>query len=171
MNENSNAALEMDDHDDGEQFLTFKIANEEYAIDILKVQEIKGWGEVTPIPCSPAHVLGVINLRGVIVPVVDLRVKFNLPAKEHSSTTAIIIVRSEVAGRLRIIGLVVDEVAEVYSLNENNIQESDGMSSTVGGNYIRGLGVLENKMLIIIHLDEIVISSIDEIPDDLELNE
>ena len=99
-------------NDTTDQFLTFILGNEEYGIEILKVQEIKSWGPFTPIPNAPEYVLGVINLRGAIVPIVDLRSRFGLPPQEYTTTTAIIIVHTEVDDQPRIIGLVVDQVSD-----------------------------------------------------------
>lgn len=147
----------------GEQYLTFVLAEEEYAVDILKVQEIKSWGPVTPVPCSPGYVLGVINLRGAIVPVVDLRLLFELPEADYTSTTAVVIVRSVVAGQLRVVGLVVDKVAEVYHLGADNIQPSTSISSNIGGQFFSGLGHIEEKLVILIDLDRLVAVGLDEI--------
>ncbi len=147
----------------GEQYLTFLLAEEEYAVEILKVQEIKSWGPVTPVPCSPGYVLGVINLRGAIVPVVDLRLLFNLPEAEYTSTTAVVIVRSMLGGQLRVVGLVVDKVAEVYHLGADNIQQSTSISSNLGGQFFSGLGHIEEKLVIMIDLDRLVAVGLDEL--------
>jgi len=147
----------------GEQYLTFVLAEEEYAVDILKVQEIKSWGPVTPVPCSPDYVLGVINLRGAIVPVVDLRLLFALPEADYTSTTAVVIVRSMVAGQLRVVGLVVDKVAEVYHLGADSIQPSTSISSNIGGQFFSGLGQIEEKLVILIDLDRLVAVGLDEL--------
>jgi len=163
MTTETNATLEPDVAAIGEQYLTFVLAEEEYAVDILKVQEIKSWGPVTPVPCSPAYVLGVINLRGAIVPVVDLRLLFDLPKADYTSTTAVVIVRSVVAGQLRVVGLVVDKVAEVYHLGADNIQPSSSISSNIGGQFFSGLGHIEEKLVILIDLDRLVAVGLDEL--------
>ena len=145
-----------------DQFLTFLLGDEEYGIEILKVQEIKSWGPYTPLPKSPEHVLGVINLRGAIVPIIDLRCRFDLPTADYSSTTAIIIVRSEIDDQMRIVGLVVDQVSEVYHLNSDAIQEThDTTTGSIGGQYIRGFGQMDGKMVILINLEPIIESSLD----------
>lgn len=153
-------------HDQGtmesaNQFLTFLLNGEEYGVEILKVQEIKSWGPYTPLPKSPEHVLGVINLRGAIVPIIDLRRRFKLPSADYTATTAVIIVRTEFEGQTRIIGLVVDCVSEVYQLLPENIQDAADMNNTsapVG--FVRAFGKIDEKLLILINLDPIVSSAI-----------
>ena len=144
------------------QFLTFMLGDEEYGIEILKVQEIKSWGQYTPLPKSPEHVLGVINLRGAIVPIVDLRCQFALPPTDYTSTTAIIIVRSEIDEQTRIVGLIVDRVSEVYHLDGDAIQETNDATALIKNQYIRGFGQIDDKMVILINLDPIVESSLDD---------
>ena len=148
------------------QYLTFLLNGEEYGVEILKVQEIKSWGPYTPLPKSPAHVLGVINLRGAIVPIIDLRVRLGLPTTKFNSTTAIIIVEVEYDNRLRTIGLVVDSVSEVYQLLPAQIQEAsevNGIADPQG--FIEAFGRAEEKLLILINLDPIVRSSLELTPD------
>ncbi len=144
-----------------DQYLTFLLGDEEYGIEILKVQEIKSWGPYTPLPKSPAHVLGVINLRGAIVPIVDLRCRFDLPVVEYTSTTAIIIVRSEIEEQLRIVGLVVDRVSEVYHLASDSIQDIADTNGLVQGEYIHGFGQIDEKMVILVNLEPIIESTLD----------
>ena len=168
MNADGNAAVDIENDSNGEQFLTFMLDNEECGVKILDVQEIKGWMPVTPIPCTQDYVLGVVNLRGSIVPVIDLRLKFNLPQEEHTSKTAIIIVRTEINNQGRLMGLVVDEVSEVYSLKSSEVHESGANKSSIGGDYIRGLGVFEDKLVILINLDQVILSSLDELPEEVE---
>src|SRR5271169_73812 len=101
----------------GEQYLTFLLAGEEYGVDILRVQEIKGWDKVTRIPHTPDYVLGVINLRGAVVPIVDLRRRFGLETIEFGPTTVIIVMRVAGARHERTVGVVVDAVSEVYNVD------------------------------------------------------
>jgi len=158
------------------QFLTFLLDKEEYGVEILNVQEIKSWGPYTPLPKSPDHVLGVINLRGAIVPIIDLRSRFKLPASKPTDTTAIIIVRSEHEDQIRIIGLVVDSVSEVYQLREENVQDAAEMhnsgdcpASSVPTNFVRAFGKIDDNLLILINLEPIVSSSVESIPAEIEL--
>lgn len=145
----------------GEQYLTFVLGNEEYAIEILKVQEIKSWSPVTPIPCSPDYLLGVINLRGAIVPVVDLRQKFGLDSKEFTPVTAVIIVRATDSDQQRVAGMVVDQVAEVYHLQSGQIQESAGIAASIDADFISGLAQIDEKLVIMINLENIIDSSLE----------
>lgn len=144
------------------QFLTFLLDNEEYGIEILNVQEIKSWGPYTPLPRSPDHVLGVINLRGAIVPIVDLRARLGIPTTEMTSTTAIIIVSVEFEQQERKVGLVVDCVSEVYQLMPENIQSADeGQNSGDDKGYINAYGHIEDKLLILINLEPIISSTLE----------
>ena len=140
----------------GNQYLTFLIGGQEYAIDILQVQEIKSWGAVTPLPGAPVHVLGVINLRGVLVPLVDLRIRFKVGQPTYTATTAVIVVRSGD----RVVGLVADQVCEVYQLTDEMIQSTVGGASGIGADYLRGVATVENQMIIVLALDHVVTSSI-----------
>lgn len=146
-----------------DQFLSFLIAEEEYGIEILKVQEIKSWGQYTPLPKSPDYVLGVINLRGAIVPIIDLRCRFGLPPTEYTTTTAVIIVRNEDSEQARIIGLVVDSVSEVYHLAPDAIQEATEHPNSDKANYVRGYGQIAEKLVILVNLDPIIAASLDQI--------
>lgn len=146
-----------------DQFLSFLIAEEEYGIEILKVQEIKSWGQYTPLPKSPDYVLGVINLRGAIVPIIDLRKRFGLPSTEYTATTAVIIVRTEDSDHARIIGLVVDSVSEVYHLAPDAIQDASDHSNTEKANYVRGFGQIGEKLVILVNLDPIIAASLNQI--------
>ena len=108
--------------DDSSQFLTFVMAEEEYAIDILRVQEIKGWESVTKIPNTPPYVRGVLNLRGTVVPIVDLRARFGLDEVEYGPTTVNIVVKVMDGDRARVMGIVVDGVSDVFTLTEGEIK-------------------------------------------------
>ena len=157
----NDSTAEIEQQNSSEQYLTFVLAEEEYAIEIVKVQEIKSWSTVTPIPCSPEHVLGVINLRGAIVPIVDLRKQFNLPEWEGEGIRAVIIVRSEVNGSPRTLGLLVDQVSDVYHVKEQDIQECGQFSTTIGGNFIAGLSQRDDMLLILIELERVVSHGLD----------
>ncbi|HGG58437.1 MAG TPA: purine-binding chemotaxis protein CheW [Gammaproteobacteria bacterium] len=139
------------------QYLTFVLAGEEYGINILDVQEIKGWEGTTIIPNMPSHILGVINLRGTIVPVIDLRRCFGLPPKEFTETTVVIMVKVDYAGESRVVGVVVDAVAEVYNVVNAEIEPPPAMHEVVDAKYIRGLTTLEEKMVILLDISSLVI--------------
>jgi purine-binding chemotaxis protein CheW len=135
------------------QFLTFFLAGEEYGVPILRVQGIQGWGGVTPIPQSPDYVLGVTNLRGAIVPIVDLRKRFDLPAAEFGPTTVVIVLKIEDETQDRVIGIVVDAVSEVYRLEDGAMQPAPEFGEDVDTRFIKGLATVDEKMLILLNID------------------
>lgn len=137
------------------EFLTFTLGSEEYAIDILKVQEIRGYEQPTLIANAPPFIKGVINLRGIIVPIVDLRIKFNLGKVEYTPFTVVIILN--VAGR--VIGVVVDSVSDVISLTPEQIRPSPDFSATFDTKYILGLASLESRMLIVTDIERLMTSA------------
>lgn len=136
------------------EFLTFALGDEEYGIDILKVQEIRGYDVVTTIANAPKFIKGVVNLRGTIVPIVDLRIKFNLGKVEYDQFTVVIILN--VAGR--VIGMVVDGVSDVLTLNEEDIKPTPELGSTFDTQYLTGLGTVEDRMLILIDIEKLITS-------------
>lgn len=140
-----------------DQVLSFILGDEEYGVDILRVQEIKGWEKTTAIPNTPDYVMGVINLRGSVVPIVDLRVRFGLNEITYNESTVVIILRSENAsGAQKIIGLVVDGVSDVYAINRSELQTSPEMTGTVHTEYVNGLATVADKMVIILHVDQLI---------------
>ncbi|MDQ6958334.1 MAG: chemotaxis protein CheW [Mariprofundaceae bacterium] len=138
------------------QFLTFMLAGEEYGVDILTVQELRGWEPTTPIPNSPSYVRGVINLRGVVVPIVDLRDRFNLERIDYGPTTVVVIVKVKNEEHERILGIVVDAVSEVYNISESDLQPSPDMQGSISVDYVRGLATIENKMVILLDINKLV---------------
>ena len=137
------------------EFLTFRLGAEEYGVDILKVQEIRGYDAITQIANAPVFVKGVINLRGVIVPIVDMRIKFGLGEAEYDQFTVVIILN--VAGR--VVGIVVDAVSDVISLEQEQFRPTPGMGSIIDTEYIMGLGTLDERMLILIDIEKLMASS------------
>ena len=124
----------VDINSDGNQYLTFMLAGEEYGVDILRVQEIKGWNSVTPIPNTPKYIKGVINLRGTIVPIIDMRERFNLEVIPYGLTTVVIVLRVESEKGSRIMGVVVDAVSEVYNISAEELKAApDCQRSGNGG--------------------------------------
>jgi purine-binding chemotaxis protein CheW len=138
------------------EFLTFRLGAESFGIDILKVQEIRGWDEPTAIPNSPAFIKGVINLRGVIVPVLDLRMKFNLPQADYDRFTVVIILN--VASR--VIGIVVDAVSDVLSLDKEAIRKTPEFASAAfDTRFITGLATLDEQMLVLLDIEKLMTAS------------
>lgn len=147
----------------GHEYLIFTLGNEEYGIDILKVQEIRHYEQATRIPNAPDFVSGVTNLRGAIVPVVDLRVKFQLGSKEINDHTVVIILNLH----QRVIGMVVDAVADVVPLATENIKPAPDFTSTLSTRYLQGLGLLNERMLILIDIEKLMNSEEMELVDQL----
>ena len=137
------------------EYLTFTLGSEEYAIDILKVQEIRGYEPPTLIANAPPFIKGVINLRGIIVPVVDLRIKFNLGKIEYTPFTVVIILN--VVGR--VIGAVVDSVSDVFSLTRSQIRQAPEFAGTFDTNYIVGLATVDSRMMIVTDIERLMTSA------------
>lgn len=146
--------------DSSEQYLTFLLAGEEYGVDILRVQEIKGWDKVTRIPHTPDYVLGVINLRGAIVPILDLRRRFGLEAIDFGPTTVVIVVRVMSGATERTVGVVVDAVSEVYNVDAAATKPPPDVCGSVDTVFVKALATIEEKMLILLDIDRLIGNSI-----------
>ncbi len=134
------------------QYLTVNLAHEEYGVDILAVREIRGWTPVTRIPQAPHYVLGVLNLRGAIVPVIDMRLRFGLPREEYGPTTVTVIVA--VAGRN--FGVVVDAVSDVLDVASTDIRPVPDMGTTVDTEYLKGLTSAGERMVLLLDVDKLL---------------
>jgi purine-binding chemotaxis protein CheW len=134
------------------QLVTFKLGNEEYAVDILKVQEINRMKEITRVPNTPAYVEGVINLRGKVIPVVNLRSKFSLTDRENDIQSRIMIM--DIQGIT--MGLVVDAVSEVLRIPSNIVEPTPPMASNISTEYIKGIAKLEDRLIILLDMDMLV---------------
>ena len=143
-----------------EQYLTFMLAGEEYGVDILRVQEIKGWDKVTRIPHTPDYVLGVINLRGAVVPILDLRRRFGLETIEFGPTTVVIVVRVMSGRGERTVGVVVDAVSEVYNVDAEDTKPPPDVCGSVDTVFVKALATIEEKMLILLDIDRLIGNSI-----------
>ena len=139
----------------GNEFLAFTLGSEEYGIDILKVQEIRGYENVTRIANAPDFIKGVINLRGIIIPVVDMRIKFNLGTPVYDQFTVVIILN--IGGR--IVGMVVDSVSDVTTLQPEQIRPAPQMGTALNTDYLIGLGTLEERMLILLDIERLMSSA------------
>jgi len=134
--------------------LAFKLGNEEYGIKILKVQEIRGYESVTRIASAPEHVKGVVNLRGTIVPIVDMRIKFNLGTPTYNQFTVVIILNIQD----RVVGIVVDSVSDVISLTAEQIKPAPDMGGALNTDYLIGLGTVDERMIILVDIDRLMSS-------------
>lgn len=138
------------------QNLTFLLAGEEYGLDILKVQEIRGWTAPTALPNTADYVLGVINLRGTVVPIIDLRQRFSLEHIEFGNTTVVVVVRVTSGDKDRTVGMVVDAMSEVYNLNEEDIRPAPNLGGAISTEYVRGLATVGEKMIILLDIDKLI---------------
>ncbi|MBP7901789.1 MAG: chemotaxis protein CheW [Spirochaetes bacterium] len=134
------------------QFVTFMIGSETYGVEVLKVKEILGMTEITHVPNSLSFMRGVINLRGAVVPVVDMRLKFQLQEKDYDTFTVIIIVEV----RERLIGMIVDTVSDVASIPVSTIQNTPHFTSKIETDFIKGIGQIESLLVIILDVDKIL---------------
>lgn len=134
------------------EYLTFRLDHEEYGIDILKVQEIRGYESPTRIANAPNFIKGVVNLRGTIVPIVDMRLKFNCSKAEYDSFTVVIILNLH----NRIVGIVVDSVSDVMELPAENLKASPDVDSVIGSDAVLGLGSLGDRMLILLDIEKLM---------------
>lgn len=137
------------------EVLVFVLGAEEYGVDILKVQEIRGYEKVTPIPSTPAFLKGVVNLRGIIVPVIDLRIKFGMADPRYDSFTVVVILRLEG----RVIGVVVDGVSDVVQLGEVDVKAAPNLGSVVDGTFLAGLAVKDDRMILLLDIEKFLSSS------------
>jgi len=136
------------------ELLTFTLGSEEYGIDILKVQEIRGYDAVTTIANSPEFIKGVINLRGIIVPIIDMRIKFNLGNVTYNELTVVIILNVA----KRVVGIVVDGVSDVITLTADQLKPAPEFSSSLDTQYITGLGTVDERMIIVIDIERLMTS-------------
>jgi purine-binding chemotaxis protein CheW len=138
------------------KYLTFALANDEYGLEILKVREIIGYIEVTAVPQTPHYVKGVINLRGQVIPVVDLRAKFGMETTDVTDQTCIIVVEITQAGRKFSTGIVVDRVQEVLDIAGKDIEEAPQFGGAVDTNFILGMGKIGDSVKILLDIDEVL---------------
>lgn len=153
------------------QHLTFCLADEQYGVDILRVQEIKGWTPVTRIPNTPDYLRGVLNLRGEIVPIVDLRMRFGLENVEYTATTVVIVlgVRRAYTGTTTTIGIVVDGVSDVLSVARDEVRSAPDFGTVVDTDFIAGLTATKDGMVMLLDIDQLLsvdeLNTLDVLPD------
>jgi purine-binding chemotaxis protein CheW len=141
---------------EGGKFLTFLMANEKYGLEILKVREIIGMMDVTSIPMTPAFIRGVINLRGKVIPVVDLRLKFGIEAKEDNQRTCIIVVHLTHTAQEMTMGIIVDEVSDVLDIDRNQIEPPPSFGVDVRTDFILGMGKVDQKVMTMLDIDRVL---------------
>lgn len=141
--------------DASEQYLTFLLGDEEYGVEILRVQEIKGWDRVTSIPNSPYYLCGVLNLRGTIVPVVDLRLRFGMPARAYTPTTVVVVLKVDGITQ-RTVGIVVDGVSDAHDVLPEEIKPAPDFGSSINTDFIKGLVSIDDNMMMILNIDRLL---------------
>lgn len=144
------------------QYVSFMLAGEQHGVDVVRVQEIKGWDLVTRVPSTPTYVLGVINLRGAIVPVIDLRIRFRLERAPYGSTTVVVVVRVPGERGERTVGLVVDAVNSVHDIAPSAIRPPPALPGTVDHAFIEGTAVVGGKLMLLLDVQALVTASIEE---------
>lgn len=142
----------------GGKFLTFALGNEEYGIPIQKVKEIIGIMDITNIPKTPQFIKGVINLRGKIIPVMDLRLKFSLEEKEYNQRTCIIVVEINISENKRMMGIVVDTVSEVVNIQKGEIEPPPQYSSHTDSEFLIGMGKVKGKVILLLDIEHVLTS-------------
>ena len=141
---------------DARQYLTFLLADAEYGVDILRVQEIKGWDTVTALPNTPEYVQGVMNLRGAIVPIIDLRQRFRMERLDPGPTTAVVVLKVVHDHGSRIMGMVVDAVSDVYHITDAEMRPAPECGRTVSSECVQGLATVHGKMVIMLDIDQLL---------------
>jgi len=139
-----------------EQYLTFYLVDEEYGIEITSVQGIQGWTSVTSIPNTPNYILGVINLRGQIVPIMDLRLRFSLEQAQLEANTVVIVVKLIKENKEKFLGIVVDGVSETYRFDCNKIQPPLDLGVTNKSNFLKGLASVDERVVILLDIDQLI---------------
>ena len=141
---------------DEQQYLTFIMSGEEYGVDILAVQEIRGWEEPTLIPNAPPYIRGVINLRGTIVPIMDLRLRFGLREADYTATTVVIILKFDSDHGERVMGIVVDAVSDVYTISDQETRRPPELTEDDHSDFLKGLVSVNEKMVILLDVAQLL---------------
>lgn len=162
---NSPQAIDLEDvtigiSADEDQHLTFILDGEEYGLDILRVQEIKGWDRATPIPNTPDYIKGVINLRGTIVPIIDLRARFNMPKVDYGPMTVVIVLKVISDEKERIMGIVVDAVSDVYNIGAEVLRPAPDFGAGMSVEFVKGLATIDEKMVIVLDIDHLLTNGV-----------
>jgi purine-binding chemotaxis protein CheW len=151
---------------DQAQFLSFTLGSEEYCVDILRVQEIRSWEPVSRIPNVPAYEKGVVNLRGAIVPIIDLRERFNLGHCQYTPLTVVVVLQALIGEKVRVMGVVVDTVSDVIDVDKKTIQSSPNFGTKVSTEFINGLVSVNQRMVMLLDIDKLL--KLDGVDDDEE---
>lgn len=142
--------------DNLEQYLSFALGDEEYGVEILRVQEIRSWEPVSRIPNVPSYEKGVVNLRGAIVPIIDLRERFNLGRVEYTPLTVVVVLQTGTGTNMRIMGVVVDSVSDVVNVDKTSVQDAPDFGAKVSTEFITGLVSLNDRMVMLLDVDKLL---------------
>jgi purine-binding chemotaxis protein CheW len=140
------------------KYLTFVIGKEEFGVGVLKVREIMGIQDITAVPQTPPYLKGVINLRGKVIPVIDLRLKFGLPSIDYTQRTCIIVVQVKGDAASLLMGIIVDEVSEVITMTAGDIEDTPDFGASVATNYILGMAKIKDRVKILLDINEVLTS-------------
>ncbi|NRA59334.1 MAG: purine-binding chemotaxis protein CheW [Psychrobium sp.] len=143
---------------DGQQFLTFQLNDEEYGVNILQVNAIRKWTPITTLPNIPSFIKGVLDLRGEIVPIIDLRLRFSIEAVEYGPTTVVILLNVNHDGNQVVMGIVVDAVSDTHSVNTADIRPSPTVGGIIDVNYLQGLVEIDDKLVLLLNVDKLLTS-------------
>jgi purine-binding chemotaxis protein CheW len=141
---------------DQSQFLSFTLGTEEYGVDILRVQEIRSWEPVSRIPNVPHYEKGVVNLRGSIVPIIDLRERFDLGRSQYTPLTVVVVLQARIGEKSRVMGVVVDAVSDVIDVDKKSIQSSPNFGAKVSTEFINGLVSINQRMVMLLDVDKLL---------------
>lgn len=149
------------------QFLSFTLGKEEYGVDILRVQEIRSWEPVSRIPNVPSYEKGVVNLRGAIVPIIDLRERFGLGCSKYTPLTVVVVLQAHIGDKSRVMGVVVDAVSDVIDVDKKNIQIAPNFGTKVSTEFINGLVSVNQRMVMLLDVDKLL--KLDGVDDEDEI--
>jgi purine-binding chemotaxis protein CheW len=144
------------EQDNTAQYLSFALGSEEYGVDILRVQEIRGWEPVSRIPNVPFYEKGVVNLRGSIVPIIDLREKLRIKSAEYTPLTVVVVLQTSDGNKTRTMGVVVDSVSDVITVDKTKIQKAPDFGTKVSNEFINGLVSVSERMVILLDVDKLL---------------
>ncbi|MFI3137627.1 MAG: chemotaxis protein CheW [Methylococcaceae bacterium] len=154
------------------QFLSFSLGHEEYGVNILRVQEIRSWEPVSRIPNVPSYEKGVVNLRGAIVPIIDLRERFDLGRAEYTPLTVVVVLQAEINNKSRTMGVVVDSVSDVVDVDKENIQRAPDFGTKVSTEFINGLASVNERMVMLLDVERLLkLDGIDDCSTDVHEDE
>ncbi|MCW8853566.1 MAG: chemotaxis protein CheW [Gammaproteobacteria bacterium] len=152
-----NAENDSINHDEDQtQFLSFTLGDEDYGVNILRVQEIRGWEEVREIPKTPDYIKGVLNLRNTVVPIIDLRIRFGFEKVEYIPTTVIIVLSVEKDDGSHVMGVVVDAVSDVLNIDPDNIKDAPNFGAKVNTKFMNGMVMVDERMVILLNVDKLL---------------